>query len=106
MKLIITTLLLLSSMAHSADKVGSIKGFVLKDGTEISTLKDIEVIQVNTDRENNIDWVELREGTLIDSTDIQQIIIDKTEINTTINQIREQNSFLRVKLSAGDGSGG
>lgn len=97
MKLTITFLLIFSTLSFANTKP-ELK-FILNNGDKIEQ-REIRVIQIASDRINNIEWLELKEGTLIDSTDIQSIRVGDSFENTL-----NLDQYILL-FAAGDGSGG
>ena len=106
MKTISIFLILFSTMsfADSEPKLA----LVLKDGTEV-TQSEISEVKTSNYFKNRIEWVELKEGTLIDSTDIRSIQTESQLLQGVIilnnDGILDIGDYLII-AAAGDGSGG
>ena len=85
----------------SSSKIESIK---LRTGKIVTIKGEVESIQLNADRDNKVDYIILREGTLIDSLDITNINMNgKFDLSNIASKL--QNTTLRMATN-GDGSGG
>lgn len=105
-KMVLTSFVLLFTIKGYAQDLSSskIESIKLNTGKVISIKNEVESIQLNADRENNIDYLILREGTLIDSRDITNINISgKFDLSTIALEF--QSTTLRMAAN-GDGSGG
>ena len=69
--------------------------------------KQIERIQFAQDRKNKIDYIELYEGSLIDSYDINKAILKKEKPNLSIDPSILNSTYMFSRhFGLGDGSGG
>ena len=96
------------AQGFSAYKLENIKAIKLFDGSQIDFKKEVSAIQFASDRENKIDFVELKQGLIIDSYDIEKVILKENTSNPfagrAFNSDLNTNSFMLAMM--GDGSGG
>jgi hypothetical protein len=85
-------------------KITDIKVIKLNSGDLIRP-RQIERIQFAHDRENKIDYIELFEGSLIDSYDINRAILKEESSKETIDSSLINSTFMLSRV-LGDGSGG
>ena len=107
--LFILSALTLGSNVYSQDlsmlKFSDIKAIKLHSGKIINMKKEVEAIQLAFDRENKVDYVELLEGSVIDSYDIEKVILKTPSANTLFSMDSfGPTSFMMARM--GDGSGG
>jgi hypothetical protein len=86
-------------------KFSDIKEIKLHTGEIINANKEISLIQLATDRINRVDFIELKEGLIIDSYDIKEIKFNEN-FDSSILGRRGYNSEHVVRALMGDGSGG
>jgi hypothetical protein len=82
-----------------------IKTIKLHTGEVINAEKEITLIQLASDRINKVDYIELKEGLIIDSYDIKEIKFNQNFENSILNR-NGMNSQLLIRAVMGDGSGG
>ena len=93
------------SQEISALKFSDIKAIKLHSGKIINMKKEVESIQLAFDRDNKVDYVELIEGSVIDSYDIEKVILKTPSANSLFSMDSfGTTSFMMAKM--GDGSGG
>lgn len=92
----------------STYKLENIMAIKLLDGSQVNFKKEVSAIQFASDRENKIDFIELREGSIIDSYDIERVILKKNSSNPFAGQSFNADLFTHGLMMArlGDGSGG
>jgi hypothetical protein len=111
--LFILSALTLGSNAYSQEistlKFSDIKSIKLHSGKIINMKKDVESIQLAFDRDNKVDYIELLEGSVIDSYDIEKVILQKPSSrilsDDSLNSSHFNSAFM-LKRVMGDGSGG
>ncbi|PIK13510.1 hypothetical protein [Halobacteriovorax sp. JY17] len=111
--LFILSILTLGSNSYSKGSaelnLSNIMAIRLNSGKLIHVNQDVESIQVAGDRANKVDYVELRQGTIIDSYDIDRVILEKPRgtVNLTdyLGSI-SPDTFILLERVLGDGSGG
>jgi hypothetical protein len=86
-------------------KFSDIKEIKLHTGEIINAKKEITLIQLASDRINKVDYIELKEGLIIDSYDIKEIKFNQNFENSILNR-NGMNSQLLIRAVMGDGSGG
>ncbi len=91
----------------STSNFAKIESIKLNNGIILNVQKEVEFIQLALDRRNKIDYIELLEGTVIDSYDIERLILKKPTSQFPLNDLLDQiNSKLILSRVMGDGSGG
>ena len=83
--------------------LSSFKGVSLYDGSVISR-SQISTIKFSADRENKIEFLELKDSTYIDSNDIKKIYSNPSDFSKLSERL--DGRMFRVSSSGGDGSGG
>jgi hypothetical protein len=108
MKIVAITTFLTLSMAQALagelkSALNSFRGVALHDGSVIAR-SEISAIGFSAERENKIEFLELKDSTYIDTSDISKIFGN----NTDLSKLSERLDGKRLKLakSGGDGSGG
>ena len=96
-KLLILTALVITSNAYSLD-FSNVKAIKLFDNSVINAQRDIKFIQFSEINDNEIDFLELRDNSIIDSTDISKFYFKKSKSIIT--------PMMRFRAVHGDGSGG
>ncbi len=88
--------------------LGNIKSIELFDGSQIDFQSEVATIQFADDRENKIDFIELKQGLIIDSYDVEKIILKKGATNLFDSKLFNLDRFGKgfKAARAGDGSGG
>ena len=81
-------------------KLSDFKSVELYDGEMINVKAEVEAIQFADDRINLVDYIELKEGSVIDSYDIRRIHFSRDNHNFSTG------NRLILAREAGDGSGG
>ena len=71
----------------------------------INVKKEVDTIQFALDRDNKVDYIELLEGSVIDSYDIKEIKFSE-KFDTSILSRYGFSSELVIRAVMGDGSGG
>jgi hypothetical protein len=105
----IKNIILISSLTigHAAYsqslKISDIREIQLHSGKIINVANDVESLTLTSERDNKVDYVELLEGSLIDSTDIRSI---KFSDKLDISRLQDISSSQFVVRALGDGSGG
>ena len=87
----------------SMPSFSDIKTIKLHTGKLLDVKKEVNTIQLAMDRNNKVDYVELLEGSIIDSYDIDKIIFKQP--HTHLNESFYLNTFMLSRV-LGDGSGG
>lgn len=107
--LFILSALTLGTNVYSQDllmpKFSDIKAIKLHTGELINVKKEVDKIQFALDRDNKVDYIELLEGSVIDSYDIKEIKFSE-KFDTSILNRHGFNSQLVIRAVMGDGSGG
>ena len=107
--LVILSALTLGTNVYSQDllmpKFSDIKAIKLHTGELINVKKEVDTIQFALDRDNKVDYIELLEGSVIDSYDIQEIKFGE-KFDSSILDRHRFNSQLVIRAVMGDGSGG
>lgn len=107
MKIILILITLFTSSVFAEAGSMKIKELILKDGSRVNTEKEVESIEFSDDRENNIEWVELKEGTLLDSTDIERVLLETNREFDYSDYFVNNNQIYEIPTDmSGDGSGG
>lgn len=109
--LFILSALTLGTNVYSQDllmpKFSDIKAIKLHTGELINVKKKVDTIQFALDRENKVDYVELLEGSVIDSYDIDRVIFKKNNTSSSNSfGLSDFNSTFMLSRVMGDGSGG
>jgi hypothetical protein len=86
-------------------KFSDFKEIKLHTGEIINAKKEVSLIQLASDRINKVDYIELKEGLIIDSYDIKEIKFNE-RFDSSILGKRGLNSELVIRAVMGDGSGG
>ncbi|HAZ13891.1 MAG: hypothetical protein A2X86_12940 [Bdellovibrionales bacterium GWA2_49_15] len=81
----------------------SFEGVSLYDGSVISR-GQISKIKFAADRDNKIEFLELKDSTYIDSADIEKVHSNLSELSRLSDKL--DGKLLRFAKSSGDGSGG
>jgi hypothetical protein len=89
----------------SMPKLSDIKAIKLNNGKIINVQKEVESIQLASDRANKVDYVELLEGAVIDSYDIEKVILNNQTSPKSLNLNHFDSMFMLTRVM-GDGSGG
>jgi hypothetical protein len=97
-----TTLLAIALISTNAFAENKISKVILTDETVIS---GNEISQVNINPvDKQIDTIELKDNSVIDSTDIKSMILKNVSANKSF--LKSYQMSERIKVSGGDGSGG
>lgn len=111
--LFILSALTLGTNVYSQDlpvlNFSDIKAVKLHTGKLINVNREVESIQLAFDRNNKVDYIELLEGSVIDSYDIDKIILKKPalyRVPTDYFKKQKLHTDFLLKRVLGDGSGG
>jgi hypothetical protein len=97
------------SQETSILKFSDIKAIKLHSGKIINMKKEVESIQLAFDRDNKVDYIELLEGSVVDSYDIEKVILKNPASKILSEDSLSSNHFNSIFMLArvmGDGSGG
>jgi hypothetical protein len=97
-----TTLLAIALISSTTFADDQIKKLILNDETIISG-SDIALVNINPS-DKQIDTIELKDNSAIDSTDIKSMILKNTSSKKSFLKAYQMSE--RIKVSGGDGSGG
>ncbi len=75
----------------------------LFNGETIKVKEEVKLLEISNQRQNNIEYIELNDGSIIDSSDIGEILLSD---RLDENQLRDLENGHLLLRNIGDGSGG